>query len=128
MRKAWIAALIVALVPFAAPSQAAVSVSIGLNIPTYPALVPVPGVPVYYAPNVNANYFFYDGMYWNFDGNQWYGSTWYRRPVGPDRARRRAGLPVARAGELLPRFRRPIFHGWVANAPRAGMCTGARRG
>ncbi|MBS1135041.1 MAG: hypothetical protein H6R02_2182, partial [Burkholderiaceae bacterium] len=39
-------------------------VSIGINLPVYPQLVPVPGYPVYYAPQVNSNYFFYDGMYW----------------------------------------------------------------
>ena len=32
-------------------------VSIGINVPTYPQLVPVPGYPVYYAPGVNSNYF-----------------------------------------------------------------------
>ncbi|MEO8675151.1 MAG: hypothetical protein ABI569_06195, partial [Casimicrobiaceae bacterium] len=35
-------------------------VSIGINLPVYPQLVAVPGYPVYYAPQVNSNYFFYD--------------------------------------------------------------------
>ena len=38
-------------------------VSIGINLPVYPQLVAVPGYPVYYAPQVNSNYFFYDGMH-----------------------------------------------------------------
>jgi hypothetical protein len=38
-------------------------VSIGINVPLYPQLVRVPGYPVYYAPDLNSNYFFYDGMY-----------------------------------------------------------------
>jgi len=64
----------------AAPAYSAVSVNIGINIPAYPRLVPVPGYPVYYAPAVNANYFFYDGMYWVFDGDNWYMSSWYNGP------------------------------------------------
>ena len=32
-----------------------------------PELVVMPGYPVYYAPNVAANYFFYDGLYWVFN-------------------------------------------------------------
>ena len=64
----------------ATPASAAVSVSIGLNIPAYPRLVAVPGYPVYYAPNLDANYFFYDGMYWYFDGASWYDSPWYNGP------------------------------------------------
>jgi len=43
-------------------------VSIGINLPVYPHLVAVPGYPVYYAPQMNSNYFFYDGMYWVFRG------------------------------------------------------------
>jgi hypothetical protein len=39
-------------------------VSIGIDLPVYPELVRVPGYPVYYAPGVSSNFFFYDGMYW----------------------------------------------------------------
>jgi len=46
----------------------------------YPALQPIPGYPVYYAPGVGANYFFYDGLYWVFDGDNWYESPWYNGP------------------------------------------------
>ena len=38
-------------------------VSIGINLPSFPSLVVVPGYPVYYAPRVDANLFFYDGVY-----------------------------------------------------------------
>ncbi len=62
------------------PASAAVSVSIGLDIPVYPRLVAIPGYPVYYAPSLDANYFFYDGMYWYFDGATWYDSPWYNGP------------------------------------------------
>ena len=38
-------------------------VSIGINVPVYPRLVRVPDYPVYYAPGLQANFFFYDGLY-----------------------------------------------------------------
>ncbi len=55
-------------------------VSIGINVPAYPQLVPVPGYPVYYAPQLNANYFFYDGLYWVYQNDNWYASYWYNGP------------------------------------------------
>lgn len=69
----------------AAPAQISIgistpNVSIGINLPLFPELVPVPGYPVYYAPSVAANYFFYDGMYWVFNNNNWYASYWYNGP------------------------------------------------
>ena len=54
--------------------------SIGINIPAYPQLVPIPGYPVYYAPGAGANLFFYDGLYWVFVGDNWYYSSWYDGP------------------------------------------------
>ena len=63
-----------------APARAAVGVSIGINIPAYPRMVVVPGYPVYYAPGVETNLFFYDGMYWVFAGDSWYMSSWYNGP------------------------------------------------
>jgi len=47
----------------ATSATAQVSVSIGINVPSYPELVRVPGYPVYYAPGLNSNFFFYDGSY-----------------------------------------------------------------
>ena len=115
MRKAFIAALLL-VATCATPSFAWVSVNIGINIPTYPALVPIPGVPVYYAPNVNANYFFYDGMYWTFDGAQWYTSAWYNGPWG---AVAPGAVPVFlwRVPVRYYRVPPPYFHGWVVNEP-----------
>ena len=48
----------------------------------YPQLVPVRGYPVYYAPQLNSNYFFYDGMYWVYQRDNWYASSWYNGPWG----------------------------------------------
>ncbi|MBA5607038.1 hypothetical protein H3H36_16900 [Duganella sp. FT3S] len=67
--------------------SAATYVSLNFSVSTYPELVPVPGYPVYYAPRLHANFFFYDGLYWLLIGDSWYVSTWYNGPwsyVGPD--------------------------------------------
>ncbi|MBC7859203.1 MAG: hypothetical protein H7Z39_10595 [Burkholderiaceae bacterium] len=63
-----------------APAMAQVSVSIGINLPSYPQMARVPGYPVYYASGVNSNLFFYDGMYWAYQGDNWYASSWYNGP------------------------------------------------
>jgi hypothetical protein len=57
-------------------------VHIGVDLPVFPRLVVVPGYPVYYAPSVRANYFFYDGFFWvfNVDDGYWYSSSWYNGP------------------------------------------------
>ena len=50
----------------------------------------MPGYPVYYAPRINSNYFFYDGMYWVYQRDNWYASSWYNGPwglVAPERCR-----------------------------------------
>ncbi len=91
-------------------------VSIGINVPVYPRFVRVPGYPVYYAPGLNANYFFYDGMYWAFQSDRWYVSSWYNGPWGlmdpysvPPYILR---IPV-RYYRDPPRY----FHGWHRDAP-----------
>ena len=91
-------------------------VSIGINVPTYPRLVAVPGVPVYYAPTVAGNYFFYDGLYWVFQDGNWYASDWYNGPwrmVAPD------SVPLYVLRVPVRYYHRPpaYFHGWAANAP-----------
>lgn len=90
--------------------------SIGINVPVYPELVPVPGYPVYYAPRLDVNYFFYDGLYWVFVGDQWYESGWYDGPwevVEPD------AVPLFLLRIPVRYYRRPppYFHGWRADAP-----------
>ena len=52
------------------------NVTIGINLPVFPQLVRVPGYPVYYAPQMAANYFFFDGLYWVYQDDNWYASTW----------------------------------------------------
>lgn len=43
-------------------------------------LIEVPGYPVYYAPDLDANLFFYDGVYWVYSQDGWYASSWYDGP------------------------------------------------
>ncbi len=91
-------------------------VSIGINMPLYPELVPVPGYPVYYAPGQQSNYFFYDGMYWVYQGDNWYASSWYNGPwgiVGP------AYVPLFVLRIPVSYYRNPpgYFRGWRPDAP-----------
>jgi hypothetical protein len=101
--------------PLAAPDTQ-VSIGIGFNVPAYPQLVRVPNYPVYYAPQLQANYFFYDGMYWVYQDDNWYASSWYNGPWGyVDRAR----VPVFILRVPVRYYRRPptYFQGWGPDAP-----------
>ena len=80
-------AVLSTLLCFTAPAMAQLSINfgspgvrIGINLGSYPTLQRVPGYPVYYAPGVNSNYFFYDGLYWVYQGDNWYESSWYNGP------------------------------------------------
>jgi hypothetical protein len=91
-------------------------ISIGFNLPAYPQLVPVPGYPVYYAPGIDWNYFFYDGMYWLYQDDNWYVSAWYNGPwdlVDP------MAVPVYVLRIPVRYYRRPpvYFRGWRPDAP-----------
>lgn len=116
---------IVALAMFCAVTSAAAqvslgigipSLSIGINVPAYPTLVAVPGYPVYYAPQLNSNYFFYDGMYWVYERDNWYASSWYNGPwslVGPE------VVPLFVLRIPVRYYRQPplYFRGWRGDAP-----------
>src|SRR6266581_2387283 len=125
MRRIFAPLLLLALVACAQPAAAQVSIginapgfSIGINLPVYPELVVVPGYPVYYAPNVSGDYFFYDGLYWvfNVDDGQWYSSSWYNGPwvyVEP--------IYVPQPILVIPyryyRVRPAYWSGWAYDAP-----------
>ncbi len=91
-------------------------INIGINVPAYPQLVQVPGYPVYYAPGMNSNYFFYDGLYWVYQGDNWYASSWYNGPwqlTGPEY------VPLFVLRIPVRYYRQPpvYFRGWLADAP-----------
>lgn len=92
------------------------NVSIGINLPLFPNLVPVPGYPVYYAPSLDANYFFYDGMYWVYQGDNWYSSSWYNGPWWPVEPEL---VPLFILRVPVSYYRQPpeYFRGWRSNAP-----------
>lgn len=90
--------------------------TIGVEMPVYPQFVRVPGYPVYYAPRVNANVFFYDGLYWVFTDDRWYASTWYNGPwseVVPE------AVPLYVLRVPVRYYRQPpaYFSRWAAYSP-----------
>ena len=107
--------------PAAADVQIGVGIAlpgirVGINVPSYPDLAPVPGYPVYYAPNLAMNLFFYDGEYWAFSDDNWYSSAWYDGPwnmVEPDY------VPYYLLRVPVGYYRRPpaFFRGWNRGGP-----------
>jgi hypothetical protein len=95
-------------------------VSLGFAMSTYPTLVRIPDYPVYYDPRVDSNYFFYDGLYWVYQDDNWYSSPWYDGPwdmISP------AYVPLFILRIPVRYYRRPpaYFRGWRADdAPRWG--------
>jgi hypothetical protein len=92
------------------------NVSIGINVPVYPELVVMPGYPVYYAPGLAANYFFYDGMYWVYEDDNWYSAYWYD---GPWWLEEPEFVPLFILRIPVRYYRLPplYFRGWHPDAP-----------
>jgi hypothetical protein len=95
------------LLAFASPAPAQISVGIGvpsldigIHLPALPSLTLVPGSPVYYAPSVDGNFFFYDGMYWVLDNDNWYSSSWYNGPLLPSSTDLLPGMGRERAAAM----------------------------
>ncbi len=92
------------------------SINIGINLPAFPELVVVAGSPVYYAPRLDGNFFFYDGLFWAYQGDHWYASSWYNGPwalAAPEI------VPVFILRVPVRYYRHPpaYFHGWQSSAP-----------
>jgi len=116
MLKIRIVLITLAMLFVSTANSADVRVSIGINLPVYPQLVVVPGYPVYYAPNLQANFFFYDGMYWIYQDDNWYSSSWYNGPwwfVEPEYV----PVFVLRIPVRYYRQPPPYFYGWRREAP-----------
>lgn len=121
MRHPLLVTLLLAGPAVVAPAQVSIGIrlpglSIGINQPVYPDLLPVPDSPVYYAPAAAGNYFFYDGLYWVFQGNEWYSSVWFNGPwgsIGPDE------VPLFLLRVPVGYYRQPpaYFSGWDRRAP-----------
>lgn len=108
--------LVASLLLLTATVPAAAQLSISINIGSYPNFMAVPGYPVYYAPDVSGNYFFYDGLYWVYQDDNWYSSSWYNGPwesVGP------MYVPVYVLQIPVRYYRRPpqYFSGWQPDRP-----------
>ena len=98
------------------PAAAQNYYDIDVDLPAYPEMQPVPDSPVYYAPNVDSNYFFYDGSYWDFYNDSWYSSPWYNGPweyVDP------IYVPTYVLWVPIRYYRRPpaYFRGWHTGRP-----------
>ena len=91
-------------------------ISIGINMPVYPNLVLIPGYPVYYDPRADSNYFFYDGLYWVYQGDNWYASSWYN---GPWQLTQPEYVPLFVLRVPVRYYRQPpvYFRGWRTDAP-----------
>ena len=92
------------------------SESIGIDVLAYPELYVVPGYPVYFAPRLNMNYFFYDGMYWVYQDDNWYMASWYDGPwlmVDP------MDVPVFILRIPVRYYRQPpiYFRQWMPDGP-----------
>jgi hypothetical protein len=98
------------------PAAAQNYYDIDVDLPAYPEMQPVPDSPVYYAPNVDSNYFFYDGSYWDYYNDSWYSSPWYNGPweyVDP------IYVPTYVLWVPIRYYRRPpaYFRGWHTGRP-----------
>jgi hypothetical protein len=109
----------------AVPANAQVSIDIGIGtpntnigtrFPTYPDLERVTGYPVYYAPRANTNLFFYDGLYWAYDRDDWYASSWYNGPWSRVQPRYVPSY-ILRVPVGYYRSPPPYFRGWPKNSP-----------
>jgi hypothetical protein len=98
------------------PAAAQNYYDIDVDLPSYPEMQPVPDSPVYYAPTVDSNYFYYDGVYWDYNNDGWYASTWYNGPweyVDP------VYVPTYVLWVPIYYYRRPpaYFRGWRSDRP-----------
>src|SRR4030095_13210449 len=68
------------LLASALPAAAQTYYDIDVDLPQFPEMEPIPDSPVYWAPGVDSNYFFYDGAFWDYHHDLWHWSAWYHGP------------------------------------------------
>ena len=86
------------------------------DVPSYPRLVLISRTASYYAPDLAANYFYYDGTYWVYQGDEWYQGAWYNGPwakVNP----LRVPLSILQIPLLYYNNAPAYFSGGASNAP-----------
>ena len=90
--------------------------SIGINVPVYPQLVRCRATRSTTRRSVKSNYFFYDGLYWVYQDDNWYASSWYN---GPWRSSSRQAVPLFVLRVPVRYYRNPptYFHGWRPDEP-----------
>jgi hypothetical protein len=98
------------------PALAQEYYDVDVDLPAFPEMLPVPDSPVYYAPSVDSNYFYYDGLYWDFYNDGWYSSPWYNGPwsyVDP------VYVPTYVLWVPIAYYHRPphYFHAWHRDRP-----------
>lgn len=81
--------LIVALFAFRGTKDASAEVSVNINIgpplitvAEPPEVVMIPGLQVFFVPQLEFDVFFYNGYWWSPRGNRWYRSRAYNGPWG----------------------------------------------
>ena len=100
----------------ALPAAAQDYYDVDVNLPEYPDMQPIQDSPVYYAPAVDSNYFYYDGLYWDYSNDGWYASPWYNGPwayVDPVYVPTYVLWVPIRYYHKHPRY----WHGWNTNGP-----------
>jgi len=90
-------------------ASAGVNVQVGISVPlpnvvisAPPAVVLIPGTPVYYAPDVGIDIFFYSGHWYRPYEGGWYRATYYNGPWGY--------LPPARVPAVFTHLPPPGYH------------------
>jgi hypothetical protein len=102
------------------PAAAQTYSDIDVDLPTFPEMQPVPDSPVYWAPAVDSNYFFYDGLFWDYYDDLWHWSSWYN---GPWVVTDPVYVPTYVLWVPIAYYRRPphFFRAWnPAHPPRWG--------
>jgi hypothetical protein len=112
------AALLIAL---AGPAAAGVNINVGIGIPipvpvvvapAPPPVVVVPGTPLYYAPGMNVDVFFYGGWWWTPYQGYWFRGPAYNGPWAYVQAPPRVffSLPPDYRQRVI--YQRPIPYGY----------------